>query len=66
MNGDSMTQLQSPVSTIKNTTLRQKLQSEKEMLELRLKEVNSVLEALKNNPEVADVLDAVSKLYPHY
>ena len=44
------------------TTFEGRLREEKEQLECRLKDVNSVLDALKNAPEVTKVVEALHKL----
>ena len=44
------------------TTFEGRLREEKENLEKRLMDVNAVLDALKNAPEVANVLEALNKL----
>ena len=44
------------------TTFEGRLREEKQKLEKRLMDVNAVLDALKNAPEVANVLEALNKL----
>lgn len=47
---------------IRQTTFTERLVSEKAELERRLKDINTVLESLKNAPEVAKVIESLHKL----
>ena len=55
-----------PVETagcsIKKPGIYQKLKQEKNILTERLKNINSVLEAMDKNPEVSEILIAISKI----
>ena len=46
-------------------SLTERLRSEKQQLEQRLKEINNVLNSLEKNPETQSVLDAVARLGHH-
>ena len=50
-------------STYTNPPLTNRLRDEKKQLEKRLSDVNKALELLESNQELANALDAISKLY---
>lgn len=47
---------------MKQPTITERLSSEKQRLESRLEEVNKALEALNKNPEIAEVINIISKV----
>ena len=49
-------------SLMQSPTITERLKSEKERLEQRLKAVNEALAALKSNPEIALVVETISKV----
>lgn len=52
----------SPKVEIAETPLSKKLQARKQFLEAELALVNQALEALASNPEVAKMMDTISKI----
>lgn len=43
-------------------SITQRLEEQKRELELRLERINKALEALKRNPEVAEVVNTISQI----
>ena len=56
----------SPVSnkySIERTSISNRLNDEKKELEHRLEKINKAIDALKRNPEIAEVVNLISGLY---
>lgn len=47
---------------VSQPTISERLKDEKRRLETRLTEVNKALEALQKNPEIAEVINIISKV----
>lgn len=51
------------VGQLRRATITERLTREKSELENRLKQINDCLSVMQSNPEIANTLDAISKLY---
>lgn len=54
--------LQQAAGLIHNPTMTERLEAEKKALEARLAEVNKALTAMQSKPEIAELIDIVTKV----
>jgi chaperonin cofactor prefoldin len=60
--GKMMGGLTESCKTLQNISLTESLGRQKTELEARLSKVNKALEALKRNPEIAEVVNTISRI----